>query len=230
MRCNICGGTDFTDMPKRPSVRCAGCGSLERTRLTALYVSRHLELPPEPHILHFAPEPGLSALLRQLGRDHYRALDLDPARYPGLGVEHFDLCRDLHRLPRNRFDLIVHNHVLEHIECNYSAVLIRLAHALSDTGTMLFSVPIVPGEFRDELVEASWEDKQARFGAMVHVRRFGADFLQQTLGMIFPVSSRYELRDSFNEEELAEANIPRHHWSAFTGASVFRVRKADLLA
>ena len=179
MQCNICGGTDFTDMPKRPKVRCADCGSLERTRLTALYVGRHVDLPPDAHILHFAPERGLAAMLGELGGMNYRALDIDPARYPGLVVERFDLCRDVYNLPLNTFDLIVHNHVLEHVECNYSAVLIRLARSLAETGTMLFSVPIVPGEFRDELIDASWEQKQVRFGPMVHVRRFGTDFLQQ---------------------------------------------------
>lgn len=228
MQCNICGGTEFTDMPKRPKVRCADCGSLERTRLAALHISRHVRLPPEARILHFAPERGLAAMLRELGGDNYRALDIDPSRYPGLDVESFDLCRDVFGLPRDSFDLIVHNHVLEHIECNYSAVLTRLARSLSDTGTMLFSVPIVPGEFRDELMDASWEEKQARFGAMVHVRRFGSDFLQETLGMIFPVPAHYDLLQSFSEEELAEANIPRHHWTSFTGATLFRVRKGDL--
>lgn len=228
MQCNICGGTEFTDMPKRPNVRCADCGSLERTRLAALHISRHVRLPPEARILHFAPERGLAAMLREFGGDNYRALDIDPSRYPGLDVESFDLCRDVFELPRDSFDLIVHNHVLEHVECNYSAVLARLARSLSDTGTMLFSVPIVPGEFRDELVDASWEEKQARFGPMVHVRRFGSDFLQETLGMIFPVPAHYDLLLSFSEDELAQANIPRHHWTAFTGATLFRVRKSDL--
>ena len=46
--------------------------------------------------------------------------------------------------------------------------------------------------------------------------------------MIFPVPADYDLRLSFSEDELAEANIPRHHWTAFTGATLFRVRKADL--
>ncbi len=228
MQCNICGGTDFTDMPKRPRVRCVDCGSLERTRVTALHIRRHVKLPPVARILHFAPERGLAAMLREIGGKNYRALDFDPTRYPGLDVERFDLCRDVFGLPRDSFDLIVHNHVLEHVECNYSVVLIGLARALSETGTMLFSVPILPGEFRDELVDASWEEKQMRFGPMVHVRRFGTDFLQQTLGMVFPVPAHYDLRLTFSEHELTKANIPRHHWTAFTGATVFRVRKSDL--
>ena len=227
MRCNISGGTAFTDMPKRPHVRCADCGALERTRVTALHVAR-LGLRPGAAILHFAPERGLAAVLRDLGRENYRALDIDPARYPGLGVERFDLCRDLDRLDPDRYDLIVHNHVLEHLECNYSAVLLRLARCLKADGTMLFSVPILPGEFTDELVAADLDTKLARFGDTLHVRRFGTDALQQTLGMIVPVPERYDLTETFPEGTLSEANIPRHHWRAFTGATVFRVRKRDL--
>ncbi len=228
MHCNICGGTAFTDMPKRPRVRCADCGSLERTRVAALHLSEHLRPRLGSHILHFAPERGFAAMLRELGGANYRAVDVDPSRYPGLDVEPFDLCRDVFGLPLDRYDLIVHNHVLEHIECNYTAVLMRLARSLTETGTMMFSVPILPGEFTDELVEATSDEKRRRFGPMLHMRRFGLDFLQSTLGMIFAVPDSYDLRASFSEDLLTECNIPRHHWTSYTGASVFRLRKADL--
>jgi hypothetical protein len=228
MRCNICGGTTFLDMPKRPAVRCADCGSLERTRVAALHLARYVALPPGARILHFAPERGLSRMLRGVGGANYRAVDIDPERYPGVGVERFDLCRDIFGLPRDAYDLIVHNHVLEHIECNYTIVLLRLTQALTAAGTMLFSVPILPGHFSDELIDLPLEAKRAHFGDMLHVRRFGTDFIQQTLGMIFPIPARYDLLASFSQSELEEANIPAHHWTQLTGASIFRVQRADL--
>ena len=98
-------------------------------------------------------------------------------------------AEDVFDLPLDHYDLIVHNHVLEHIECNYTVVLMRLSAALNDAGTMLFSVPILPGEFRDELV-AGPGGEAGRFGPMLHVRRFGVDTLQQTLGMIFDLPGR----------------------------------------
>ena len=228
MQCNICGGTAFTDMPKRPRVRCADCGSLERTRVAALQIGTLAGLPPDARILHFAPERGLAAMLRELGGDNYRAVDIDPSRYPGLDVDAFNLCTDVFDLPVDHYDLIVHNHVLEHVECNYTIVLIRLVRSLKPEGTMLFSLPILPGEFRDELIDAPLDLKLKRFGPMLHVRWFGSDHLQQTLGMIFDLPAVYDLRDRFSEDELADANIPRHHWSTFTGATVFRVRRGDL--
>ena len=228
MRCNICGGGEFLDMPKRPNVRCRACGSLERTRVAALHVQRHIRLEPGARILHFAPERGLSRMLRDIAGTGYRAVDIDPARYGDLGAEPFDLCRDVFSLEPGAYDLIVHNHVLEHIECNYSIVLVRLAQALRPKGTMLFSMPILPGHFSDELIDAPMDEKLARFGPMLHVRRFGSDFLQQTIGMIFRIPERYDLTESFSEAELAEANIPAHHWRKFTGASIFRVGREDL--
>lgn len=228
MQCNICGGKTFTDMPARPAVRCTGCGSLERTRLTALHIARFIALRPDMRVLHFAPERGLSALLRAATGPGYRTLDIAPENYPGLGVERFDLCRDIFSLVPNSCDLIIHNHVIEHIECNYTIVLQKLTQALTDTGTMLFTAPILKGEFTDDLVIASHEDKLARFGPMLHVRRFGRDFVGQTLGMIFNLPERYDLCATFTPDELRAANVPERHWDKYTGAAVFRVGRGDL--
>ncbi len=228
MQCNICGCSRFTDMPKRPAVRCADCGSLERTRVAALHVTEELKPASGAHILHFAPERGLSLMLREIGGPNYRAVDIDPDRYPGLGVARFDLTDDVFDLPRDRYDLIVHNHVLEHVEANYSAVLLRLARSLSETGTMLFSVPILPGDFTDELILGGPDEKLRRFGPSLHVRRFSVETLQLTLGMLFPIPETHELRDRFDEKLLTGCNIPPHHWTNFSGATVFSLRKQDL--
>lgn len=230
MRCNICGGTDFTDMPKRPRVRCAACGSLERTRVCALHIRERLRPAAGARVLHLAPERGLARLLRDIAGPGYRAADSDPTRYAdiGLPVERFDLCADIFGLAESGYDLIIHNHVLEHVECNYSVVLIRLAKALTDTGVMLFSVPIVGGDFADAIVTGTPAAKAARFGAHRHFRHFGRDFIQATFGMIFRLPPSYDLGRDFDEAALAAANIPSRHWRTYTGASVFVVRKADL--
>lgn len=86
----------------------------------------------------------------------------------------------------------------------------------------------LPGAFHDEVVDAPLPSKLARFGASLHMRVFGADVLQQTLGMVFRIPDRYDLTERFGELVLAEANIPPHHWRAFTGASIFRVTRDDL--
>jgi SAM-dependent methyltransferase len=228
MHCNLCGGGAFLDMPKRPAVRCAQCGSLERTRMAALHVDR-LGLPAGAHILHFAPEKGLAAKLRAIGGDNYRAVDIDPGRYAetGVAVAPFDLCRDGFSLEPRSFDLILHNHVLEHIACNYTVVLVQLARALTDTGVMLFSVPIVGDDYWEEITRPETVDP-ARFGLHGHRRHFGRRFIAETLGMIFHVDPVYDATRHFPEAVLREANIPQRLWSGFSSASIFAVRRADL--
>ena len=229
MRCNICGGTTFQDMPGRPNVRCAACGSLERARVCALHIRKHLDLQPGSRVLHFAPERGLQAMLKDIvGEGAYRAVDIAPENYPGLGAEPFDLCRDSFGLPKEHFDLIVLNHVLEHIECNYSAVLLNLAKALTARGALLFSVPIGGDDFWDHIVVGTDDEKAERFGPFRHYRHFGRAFIGETLGMLFDMPSTYDATRVFSEAELAEANIRPHHWRKFTGASVFVVRRADI--
>jgi hypothetical protein len=229
MHCNICGGTAFSDMPKRPNVRCVSCGSLERTRVAALYLTGGDKPRSGQRVLHFAPERGLAAFLSACAGPGYRAVDIAPQHYPHTVVERFDLCRDLDRLSPESIDLIVHNHVLEHVECNYAAVLARLGAALTAEGVMLFSVPILPGDFTDELITGDMEAKVARFGPALHVRRFGREHLRQTLGMVVRLPERYDLPALFPEAQLRDANIPEHHWREFTGASIFRITRRDLL-
>ncbi len=89
-------------------------------------------------------------------------------------------------------------------------------------------LPILPGSFSDEILAVSAEEKLAHFGPSLHVRRFGTDVLQATLGMVFNLSERYDLTAHFRQSELVEANIPPHHWHTYTGTSVFRVMRRDL--
>ncbi len=93
---------------------------------------------------------------------------------------------------------------------------------------MLFSMPILPGYFSDELIRGTHDEKVAKFGDMLHVRRFGRDFLQETLGMLFTIPETYDLTRTFSEDMLIEANIPAHHWHTYTGTSIFRVGHADV--
>lgn len=228
LRCNICGGREFLDMPGRPQVRCAQCGSLERTRVCALRLQGDLAPEKGANVLHFAPERGLAGFLQDISQGNYRAVDIAPENYPGLGVEKFDLCADVFSLPEATYDIIVMNHVLEHIECNYSAVLLRLARSLTDTGVLLFSVPVEGEEFRDNIALGSLADKAERFGAFRHYRNFGRAFIGQTLGMLFTMPPDYDLTKIIPETKLIETGIRPHHWRKFTGASVFAIRKRDI--
>ncbi|CAH1664061.1 class I SAM-dependent methyltransferase [Chelatococcus asaccharovorans] len=228
MHCNICGGTAFLDMPKRPLARCADCGSLERTRMAALHI-KALGLADGAHILHFAPERGLARLLQGIGGENYRAVDIAPEAYADVGVPvgAFDLCRDGFHLKPATFDLIVHNHVLEHIACNYTVVLTQLARSLKPDGVMLFSVPIVGDDYWEEMTRPETINPE-RFGDYGHRRHFGRAFIADTLGMLFHLDTTYDATRNFPADVLRDANIPERLWHGFSGASIFAVRRGDL--
>ncbi|WP_223730407.1 methyltransferase domain-containing protein [Ensifer adhaerens] len=106
-------------------------------------------------VLHFAPEGGLATYIKGIvGDECYDARDIDIERYQHVKVSYFDLVEACHTLPTNAFDLIIHNHVMEHLPCNVTAVLYHLHRALSDEGLHVFSIPDLPLNFHPAAIRA----------------------------------------------------------------------------
>jgi phosphoglycolate phosphatase len=180
-------------------------------------------------VLHFAPERGLAERLRDIvGAANYEAYDLHPESY-GSGTQRFDLCRQAHELPSARYDLIVHSHVLEHLPCNYSAVLFHLHRALASDGLHVCCVPFLEGHYEEQGGRLSNAERKRRFGQEDHVRRFGAADVADTLGMVVRLPSAYDLTGLFPVEALQRANIPDYARSGYSPHSVLVLCKEDLL-
>lgn len=228
LRCNICGGEAFKEMNGRKNAECSSCASFERTRLMKLHLDR-LGLPkPEMRILHLAPEAGLARYLAKC--PGYEAGDLDPSVYPDFpNMRAFDVVRDAPSLPTAHYDLILHNHVLEHIEGNITAVLYHLHRALKPDGMHMFSIPFQGDFYEESFATLSHAERQARFGQWDHVRNFAARDLPRTLGMIFRLPANVNLEADFSAAELDTAGIPRDSWKLYSGHFVFVLRKDDLL-
>lgn len=81
-------------MNNRTNVKCVGCGSLERTRLLYLYLTK-LGIPKRgSRVLHFAPERGLYNYILQRDPTEYFLADISPGSYQfAKGVVRFDICR-----------------------------------------------------------------------------------------------------------------------------------------
>lgn len=210
--CNLCGSIEFGDSPRTPGSKCAGCGSLERGRWCWLHLER-IGVKSGARVAHFAPDRGLAERLLAICGDGYEAYDIAPEAYHHVPTRRFNLCRD--RLEIGAYDFVIHNHVLEHVRCNWAAVLIGLHRALKPTGYHLFSVPFNAGRYSEDMT-AHPEERLARFGQKGHVRNFGTKDAVDTLGMIFPSLST----GGFDKDALAAVNI-RKRPGALTGASVF---------
>jgi phosphoglycolate phosphatase len=227
-RCNVCGGTSFTDVGVRAAVRCAECGSLERTRLMKLVIDDRSLVTAATRVLHIAPEPGLARSFIAAGAD-CRFVDLDPAGFPDLaGVERLDLCRDLDALDDRSFDLVVHSHVLEHVPCNYTYVLFHLHRLLADEGAIVCCIPFLPGHYgSDTSPDVTADQRNERYGQWDHVRRFGTEDLDLSLGRVYDLPATYDARDLVDEASLVAANVPLHAWTGFTPHSVLVFARGD---
>lgn len=227
--CNLCGSTEFNAMGRRENAQCSGCGSLERTRAMMLILQ---EIKPDLEgcrVLHFAPERALTRyFLDKVGAENYHAADIAPEDYAYADTQQFDLCSDLFGLEPSSYDLIIHSHVLEHVPCNYAAVMYGLHRALKPDGLQLCCIPFETGAYREDCSHLSKEERVQRFGQRDHYRRFGIADLQLTIGMMFDIPETYDLEDEFSADELDSYNIPEHARKGFNPSTVLSLRKHDL--
>lgn len=168
----------------RRNARCPGCGSLERHRFLWLYISEVLQiLGQRCDVLHVAPEPCIKAALLQ---------------YPGLrylGIDRYDddadaQQQDLTDLPYgdNSYDLLICNHVLEHIPDDRKAIS-EIHRVLRPNGHALIMVPIdrnLQETYEDETI-TSPSDRLAAFGHPYHVRVCGWDYADRIRSLEFDV-------------------------------------------
>ncbi len=226
--CNLCGSPDFNELNGRPNAICAKCGAYERTRIMKLSLDR-MGVGPETAILHLAPERGLYSWLSTRSKA-YVAGDIDLVRYSHIpSIRKIDLCDPSSFAGLGPFDLIIHSHVIEHVPCNYTVVLIRLHKLLKAGGAHVFSLPIYGTAYEEDLGPLTEEQKTARFGQFDHCRRFSPKDIARTLGALFRIAPDYDLREHFSAHELNAANIPEAAWRGYTGHSVFVLGEDDIL-
>jgi len=226
--CNLCGSTEFREMNGRPNAYCAECGSYERTRVMKLALDR-LGVSPGAAVLHLAPERGLSEWLRARARC-YVAADIDPAAYAHIAdILRIDLCNPKALEGLGPFDFIIHNHVIEHVPCNWTAVMLRLHRRLKPGGFHVFSLPIYGAAYEEDLSALSGEARAKRFGQFDHCRRFSPVDLQATLGAVFRLPETYDLVRDFGEGALRAANIPEAAWRGYSGHSDFVIARNEAL-
>jgi hypothetical protein len=165
---------------------------------------------PGARVLHFAPEVSLARQLVAVCGSGYEPVDINPPRYAKLAgvatVTRFDMCEDE---PKGVYDLIIHNHVLEHVPCDYGAVLRRLHAAIRPGGGQLFSVPMAAPSYREDLDPSlSKEERTRRFGQYDHLRLFAVSDFAERLGVHVGLDAGYRLTDVLSPAELRRAAIP----------------------
>lgn len=160
----------------RQNALCPGCGSKERERAIALFMARHMIWPRRAprSVLHIAPEHALGVYLSRLTEPHYLSGDLVPSRSPRPAMRQMDITRI--PCPENSFDILICNHVLEHIEDDMKA-LQEIYRVLNPGGFAILQIPYAHN-LNDtiETVYTRPEDRLRHYGQEDHVRLYGMDY------------------------------------------------------
>ena len=163
------------------NVRCLKCGSHDRERLVYIYlkhVAGIFQSSRKFEVLHIAPEPRLSQTLLKSNLN-YICGDLFTKGYTY--PEYVRNMNVLH-LPfeDNTFDVILCNHVLEHIPEDRKA-LQELFRTLKPSGLALLQVPI-SYQLEHTMEDFSIQDPHLReitFGQEDHCRLYGKDYIDR---------------------------------------------------
>lgn len=157
--------------------------SLERHRLLWLYLKDETDFFTAPKkVLHFAPEQAFYKLFREQKNLDYTTTDL----FSPLADVKADICN----LPfkDDQYDLILCNHVLEHIPDDTKAMQ-ELFRVMKPGGMGIFQIP------QDLKREHTFEDdsitdpkqRSEIFGQYDHVRVYGRDYFDKLRSIGFTV-------------------------------------------
>lgn len=157
--------------------------SLERHRLLWLYLKNETDFFTKTHqVLHFAPEQAFYKRFRGMQNIAYTTTDLNSPLA--------DVKADICNLPfeDNAFDVILCNHVLEHIP-NDTKAMQELYRVMKPGGWGIFQIPQDlkrENTFEDDTIT----DKKERakiFGQYDHVRIYGRDYFDKLRSVGFTV-------------------------------------------
>jgi len=174
--------------------------SLERHRLLWLYLREETDFFTAQHnVLHFAPEQAFYKRFKNMKNLDYTTTDLNSPLA--------DVKADICNLPfeDNSFDVILCNHVLEHIP-NDTQAMKELYRVLKVGGMGIFQIP--QDLSRDKTFEDnSITDKKERakiFGQYDHVRVYGKDYFNKLRSIGFKVN------EVDYTAQLSEEDIKKH--------------------
>ncbi len=167
---------------------CPSCLSLERHRLIWLYLKEKTDFFTDKlDVLHIAPEQPYYKRFEKLENLNYTTADLES---PIAKVK-----MDIRKMPfeDNYFDVLLCNHVLEHID-NETEATKEIYRVLKPNGWAILQVPL------DYSLEKTYEDaritnpkeREKHFGQYDHLRVYGRDYAER-----LKKSGLYVVEDNF---------------------------------
>ena len=181
----------------RKNALCPGTLSLERHRLLWLYLDNETNiLKSNLKVLHVAPEQIFFKKFKKFNHWNYLTFDINSPIA--------DIKGDLKsmKFKDESFDLVICNHVLEHIEDDKMA-LEEIYRVLNINGIAILQVPINVNRektFEDSKITSQY-DREKYFGQYDHVREYGIDYKELIEQVGFQVEM-INYSDNFSEEMI----------------------------
>ena len=178
VECPICGQHYRKFLPygrinPRPNALCPSCLSLERHRLIWLYLKEKTNFfSTQLNVLHIAPEHCFMKPFEKQHGNKYITADIES---PLAKVK-----MDIHDIPfpENHFDVVLCNHVLEHVQDDIKAMS-EIKRVLKPGGWSIMQVPFfspVPDVTIEDTTITDPREREKAFGQDDHVRMFGKDY------------------------------------------------------
>jgi SAM-dependent methyltransferase len=173
--------------------------SLERHRLLWLYLTNETDFfSSKLKVLHFAPEQAFYKRFRKLSNLDYVTTDLNSPLA--------DVKADICNLPfkDHEFDVILCNHVLEHIPDDTKAMQ-ELYRVLKPNGWGIFQIPQDLNRaitFEDHTI-TDRKERAKIFGQYDHVRVYGRDYFDKLRSIGFKVDE-VDYTSKLSKEEITK--------------------------
>lgn len=232
-KCNLCGNTFRSmlkggfdlDVIKEKQIVGAGlrnhicpfCQSTDRDRLVKLFLDTKKDITSNTlKVLHIAPEPSLYNYFSTLENLSYiPAAKYHEGIYYPKNMSLVDLT-DMD-FPDNEFDIIICNHVLEHIKDDNLAMH-EIYRTLRKGGFAILQVPyslVLNETYENDKIILSAE-REKYFGQFDHVRLYGLDYSNKLKNSGFIV-----------EEFISPNKIDNQTLKLFDGEKLFVVNKPN---
>lgn len=204
VECPICGGHFRKFLPYgysivRENALCPKCLSLERHRLIWLYLKEKTNFFQDSiKVLHIAPEQCFEERFKKQANLIYFTVDLESPLA--------DYKCDVQDMPfeDNSFDVVMCNHVLEHVDSDLKA----LSEILRVMKPGAFSILLVPNDFNrktsfEDNSITSPQERTKIFGQYDHKRVYGLDYpnILSEAGFIIPeINYLTEIPDTLKDK------------------------------
>lgn len=185
---------------------CPNCGSTDRERLIYFYLKKETRIldkfSKKINLLHIAPEKNLRKIFTSNERINYFPGDINPK-----GNDYKIDITNISNFKNDFFDVIICNHVLEHVPNDRKAMR-ELLRVLSPTGFAILQVPIsktIEKTFEDFSIKKP-KDREGVFGQSDHVRIYGKDYKNRLKNAGFAVKI-YDIKNNLTDNEVEKLGL-----------------------